>query len=149
MRLQFKFNQIQQQPWALVLHGLNRLSVCGLCEGHEKAQTFCHRSQSSQSWPICCEEVGCPSMNISPSYLGISCKFVSEREVFQAGLHHSVEMTWPGMGPKHLAVLNSIPQVIKKFTNYSRAIGRIWTVWHTARMVAWITMIISHTPSLC
>lgn len=35
---------------------------------------------------------GYPSNNISPSHPGIGGNFVSEREVFQAGLHHPVEM---------------------------------------------------------
>lgn len=73
---------------------------------------------------------------ISPSHTDSGCNFVSEREVFQAGLHHPVEMRCPGMGPKHLSILNSIPKVIKEFTNCSRAIGRICVVWHTAHIAA-------------
>lgn len=155
---QFKFNQIQQQPWAPVLCDLNRFPLYGSCGGHDKAWTFCHHS--GHCYPM---EMGnqaildqynekrqsCLSSNISPFRIGIGCNFVSEREVFQAGLHHPVEMRWPGMGPKHLAILNSIPKVIKEFTDSSRAIGRMCIVWHMAHMDAWTARIVSHTPSLC
>ena len=155
---QFKFNQIQQQSWTPVLRDLNRLSVCGSCGGHDEAWTLCHHS--SYLYPMepgnqaildqyTENKQGCPSSNISPSHPGIGCNFVSEREVFQAGLHHPVEMRRPGMGPKHLAIFNSIPKVIKEFTNCSRATGRICIVWHTAHMAAWIARILSHTPRLC
>lgn len=158
LQIQFKFNPIQQQPWAPVPHDLTRLSVCGSCAWHDEACILSHHS--GHLYPM---EPGnqaildqytekrqvCPSSNISPSHSGIGCNFVSEREVFQAGLHHPVEMRWPGMGPKHLAILNSIPEVIKEFSNCSRATGRICIVWHTAHMAAWNTRILSHTPSLC
>lgn len=35
---------------------------------------------------------GCMGSNISPSHPGIGCNLLSGRELFQAGLHHPVEM---------------------------------------------------------
>lgn len=75
--------------------------MCGLCGTHDEAWTLCHHSGHLYPMEPGSQAIlnqytekkqGCPSNNISPSHPGIGGNFVSEREVFQAGLHHPVEM---------------------------------------------------------